>query len=390
MLYLAIDQHRKQLTVNLRNEEGQVVLRRQVSTQWQRVRGFFQELSAQASLQGGWIAILEVCGFNDWLLTMLREYACREIVLVQPERASRRKTDRRDANTLGELLWVNRHRLLAGQRVQQLRRVHPASPQDALARQLTSLRRRLASQRTRTINQVQRILLRHNLQQECPTKTLQTQKARGWLEQLPLSEVDRLELNGLLAQWKLWEEQLQAVQERIQVCQAQHPTALIVATLPGASAYSSLAIGARVGDIARFPRPESLANYWGLAPSCRNSGEATQRLGSITKEGSALVRFLLGQMVLHALRRDPWMRTWYQRIKRRRGTKIARVAVMRRLVSCLWHMLRQQEAYQPGGMPRARLLGQRVGTLPRGRDQSPQVPPPDPHPLPSLCVPGRT
>ena len=37
MLYLAIDQHRKQLTVNLRNEQGDVILKRQVSTEWKRI-----------------------------------------------------------------------------------------------------------------------------------------------------------------------------------------------------------------------------------------------------------------------------------------------------------------------------------------------------------------
>ena len=58
MFYLGIDQHRKQLTVNLRNEQG-------------------------------------------------------EIVLVQPEKRAKQKTDRRDASNLAELLWVNRHRLLA-------------------------------------------------------------------------------------------------------------------------------------------------------------------------------------------------------------------------------------------------------------------------------------
>ena len=44
MLYLGIDQHRKQLTVSIRNEAGDAVLRRQVSTEWERVRGFFDEL----------------------------------------------------------------------------------------------------------------------------------------------------------------------------------------------------------------------------------------------------------------------------------------------------------------------------------------------------------
>jgi len=71
MLYLGIDQHRKQLTVNLRNEEGEVVLKRQVSTEWGRVRKFFEELEQQAELEGGFMAIVELCGFNDWRLQRL-------------------------------------------------------------------------------------------------------------------------------------------------------------------------------------------------------------------------------------------------------------------------------------------------------------------------------
>lgn len=53
MLYLAIDQHRKQLTLSLRNEAGDVVERRQVSTPWARVRAFFAELAARSGGRGG-------------------------------------------------------------------------------------------------------------------------------------------------------------------------------------------------------------------------------------------------------------------------------------------------------------------------------------------------
>ena len=67
-----------------------------------------------------------------------------------------------------------------------------------------------------------------------------------------------------------------------------------------------------------------------------------------------MVRFIVGQMVLHALKQDPYMREWYRRIRRRRGSKIARVAVMRRLVSIFWHMLKHQEGYRIGGPPRLR------------------------------------
>ena len=95
---------------------------------------------------------MEVCGFNDWFLKLLAEYGCREIVLVQPEKRSKNKTDRRDADGLGELLWTNRQRLLEGKKVQNVRRIVPPSQRDAEDRQLTAVRQRLGRLRTRTIN----------------------------------------------------------------------------------------------------------------------------------------------------------------------------------------------------------------------------------------------
>jgi transposase len=347
MLYLGIDQHRKQLTVNLRDEDGRVLIARQVSTEWVRVRAFLAQVRQQAEPAGGFKAILEVCGFNDWLLKMLRdEFGCADVVLVQPTSRSRKKTDRRDAAKLSELLWINRLQLTRGEKLPGLRRVVPPTADDAWSRQLTTLRKRLGECRTRTFNKIQLILMRHNWQQECPTRTRHSQAARRWLEKLELPEIDRLEMNLLLAQWTLWDQQIAEVDKQIFQRSAQHADASLIATVPGARDYTALALAARIGDIRRFPRPSSLANYWGITPGCRNSGEATQRLGSITKEGSALARFLLGQLVLQVLRKDRRMKEWFQRIKRRRGAKIARVAVMRRLATILWHMLQDKKPYR--------------------------------------------
>jgi transposase len=358
MLYLAIDQHRKQLTVNLRNESGDVLLKRQVSTQWLRVRKFLEEVQKQSHSEGGIVAILEVCGFNHWLLKLLVEYSCRETILIQPEKRSKKKTDRRDAHTLGEILWVNRKRLLGGKRVQGIRRVQAPCERDAEDRQITTLRKRLGQLRTRTVNKIKHILRKHNLEQECPTKGIDTIKGKRWLGQLALGVIDRLEMDQLLVQCQLWEEQIAKIGAEIQKRQAQSKTAAVLATIPGCGAYSSLTLACRIGWIERFPRPGSLANYWGLTPGCRNSGEATDRLGSITKQGSAMARFILGQLVLHVLRRDAWMKAWYRRIKKRRGSKIARVAVMRRLATIIWHMVKHNEPYTVGGPPRRELKAQ--------------------------------
>jgi transposase len=351
MLYLGIDQHRKQLTVCVRNEKGDGIDRRQVSTQWDRVRGFLTEIQTKAG-KAGFVVIVEICGFNDWLVKLLKEYGCSKVLFVQPEKRSKKKTDRRDANALCELLWVNRQRLLEGKRVQGVRSIHWPSEDDAQDRQLTELRKRLGQLRTRSVNRIKHLLRKHNLEQECPTKGLDTIRARKWLQTLPLGSMDRLEMDLLLRQWELWDEQIQRLNEAITRRQTESKTAAVIATVPGCGAYSSLALASRIGSIERFPRPGSLANYWGLTPGCRNSGDQTDRLGSITKEGSVTARFILGQLVLHVLRKDGSMRAWYGRIKKRRGSKIARVAVMRRLATILWHMVQHHEAYQGGGPPR--------------------------------------
>jgi len=371
MLYLGIDQHKKQLTVNLRNETGDVLLKRQVSTEWARVREFLEALKKQAVREGGFVAILEVCGFNDWLMKLLVEYGCRETILIQPEKRSKKKTDRRDANTLGEILWLNRERLLAGKPVQGIRRVQLPSEQDAADRQITALRQRLGRLRTRTINKIKHILRKHNLEQECPTKGLDTIRGKKWLTEVSLGSIDRLEMDQLLVQWELWDEQIEKVDAEIVKRQAASKTAAVLATIPGCGAYSSLALASRIGAIERFPRPGSLANYWGLTPRCRNSGEATDRLGSITKEGSAMARFILGQLVLHLLRRDAWTKAWYGRIKRRRGSKIGRVAVMRRLTTVIWHMVKHNEPYVTGGPPRKKAKAQRGSGDERQRRRCP-------------------
>ena len=198
MLYLAIDQHRKQLTVNLRNEQGDVLVKRQVSTEWPRVRSFLEEVREMSVPEGGFVAILEVCGFNDWLLKLLAEYGCRETILIQPEKRSKKKTDRRDAYALGELLWVNRQRLLAGKKVQGIRRIQLPTDREAEDRQLTAVRQRMGRQRTRTINRIKHLLRKHNLEQQQPAKGLDTQRTRKWLATLPLGG-DRPPGNGLAA-----------------------------------------------------------------------------------------------------------------------------------------------------------------------------------------------
>jgi transposase len=231
--------------------------------------------------------------------------------------------------------------------VQGVRTVHLPSEEQQADRRLTQMRERLVRKRTQTLNQIHKILRRHNLEWERPTKTFQTRKVAQWLKTLELDPVDRLAMDQLLVQWRLWEEQFLAADDRIAERFRANPDAQLLATMPGVSMFIAVAIACRIVPIERFPRGRSLANFLGLTPGCRSSGEA-ERLGSITKIGSRMVRCLLAQVIPHLLRRDPTVRAWYQRIKRRRGTNIARVAVMRRTATIIWRMLSTGEPWRPG------------------------------------------
>ena len=346
MLYLGIDQHARQITTSLRDEGGDVLLARQVSTQPEKINAFFQQLTRERLPAGeSFVAVLEVCGFNDWLIGMLHEYRCHRVILIQPEERKLRKTDRRDATALSELLWVNRDRLLQGKPVRGLRQVDIARDADQEDRRLTTLRKDAGQARTRLVNRVRHILRRHNLQWEMPTKKFPSKSGLAWLKQLALPAIDRLEMNHLLADL----EQVQGRRKELEQVIAQRcgvsAEAVLLSSMPGVSYFTAVALACRVGRVGRFPRAASLANYWGLTPGCRNSGEHSQRLGSITKAGSSMARWLLAQVTIKVLRRDARLREWFKRLKRRRGASIARVAVMRKLATVIWHMLSKRMTY---------------------------------------------
>src|SRR5215467_1926118 len=346
MLYLGIDQHARQITISLRDEGGDVLQARQVSTQPEKVHAFLQQLTRERLPAGeSFVAVLEVCGFNDWLIRMLHAYRCHKVILIQPEERKLRKTDRRDAAALSELLWVNRERLLRGRPVRGLRQVDIARPADQEDRRLTTLRKDAGQARTRLVNRVRHLLRRHNLQGQMPTKKFPTKAGIAWLKKLALPDIDRLEMNHLLADLERVQQRRKELEQVIAQRCGVSAEAVLLASMPGVSYFTAVSLACRVGRVERFPRAPSLANYWGLTPGCRNSGENNQRLGSITKAGSGMARWLLAQVTHKVLRKDTRLREWFKRIKRRRGSGIARVAVMRKLATIIWHMLSKKVTY---------------------------------------------
>jgi transposase len=125
----------------------------------------------------------------------------------------------------------------------------------------------------------------------------------------------------------------------------RYPQAQRLMTHPGVGPVTALATQVFLGDPQRFADGRAVASYIGLIPSERSSGRR-QRLGKLSKEGNALVRYLWGEATIHAVRRDPELKRFYRRKLMQKGLGKAKTAAARKLGIRLWIMLRDQIDYK--------------------------------------------
>jgi transposase len=123
----------------------------------------------------------------------------------------------------------------------------------------------------------------------------------------------------------------------------------LLMTIPGVGYYSALLIKSEIGDISRFPDGEKLCSYAGLVPSVSSSGPY-RRYGSITKEGSRWLRWIMVESVRIHIKYDTSITRAYHAMAERKGRSIAKVAAARRLLMCCYSVLRnRQPYYDPAG-----------------------------------------
>jgi transposase len=109
--------------------------------------------------------------------------------------------------------------------------------------------------------------------------------------------------------------------------------------MPGVGTLTAMVFLTELGDLARFANRRQLAAYLGLAPAAYESGTQDDRKGHITRQGSARVRHVLCQAAWAAVRCCEKSKAAYEKIRRgtSKRTKIAIVALMRRLAIAMWH-----------------------------------------------------
>ena len=134
----------------------------------------------------------------------------------------------------------------------------------------------------------------------------------------------------------------------------------IVSSVPGIGKRSAAAILAEIGDAKRFSNGKQIASWTGLAPSLHQSAGITV-LGSITKQGSVWLRWSMVEVAHAAVRvRDSKFRAFFLRVRAKKGNKTAYVAVARKMLTVVWHLLVNGEKYVEEGFEKSSMIRKRV------------------------------
>ena len=278
---------------------------------------------------------MEASGHGRWFERLLEGLGVElwrgDAEVFRAKRGRKQKTDREDARHILKLLLKD-----------DFPRIWVPSWENRDLRQLLWHRHRMVQARTRVMNQLQAVALNEGLR--CK-KRLFRAGGRQQLESFPLApwaSRRRRELLELLARLNPTIAELsQAVEREAE----KGPEAQRLMTHPGVGALTALAFVLIIGETERFQCGKQIAAYLGLVPLEKSSGNR-RRLGHITKQGSSIVRFLRVEAAQVTARTLPEWRSKYVHLMMRRGRKIAKVAMARKLAVRLYWMWRRGWDYE--------------------------------------------
>jgi transposase len=250
---------------------------------------------------------------------------------------STKKTDRLDAQILAEFLVLD-----------MIPRAYQPTPRQREHRTLLRHRQFLQSQITSVRAKIHHILSNYNADRK---DLFSANCGAAYFKEVSLSDADRFVIKQLWATWQDFVAQRTALTKKIKAFIAKAPQRekedrAILKTAPGVGFVTAEVVLSELGDISRFRNSKTVSAYAGLAPAVRQSGNKRSKDMRITKEGSGLLRWALVESAWRLVGSSPRWSAMYSRLKQRKGSKRAIVAVARKLLCVLYAMLRTRTAYK--------------------------------------------
>jgi len=327
MWIIGCDLHTRYQQVAALNVATGELIERRLEHVGDQVRAFYAALEKPVRVG------VEATGPRSWFEQLLGELGHELWVgdagRIRASVPRRQKTDRFDARHLLRLLLEGR-----------FPQIWVPPPGECDTRQLLAHRSKLVQVRTALRNQLQALALGQGLRRG---RGLWSARGRRQIEQLTLGRRAEERRRDLLALVEQLDTRIEALDAEVAREAQGRPEARRLMEQPGVGPVTALAFTLTVGPVERFARSKQLVSYLGLNPR-ENSSGGHQRLGHISKQGNTMMRWLLVEAAQAAARHDSELHRCYTRLKFRRGSGIAKVAIARKLAVRLFWILRRAQA----------------------------------------------
>lgn len=332
-VYIGMDVHKRYTVAVATDEQGTVIRRDRIehgvdvaNAPW---ADYFAAIGQKPRVA------LEATGVSYSVMEAIEPF-CESVTVSNPVRTrliaeQSVKTDKIDAKVLAQLLRTN-----------FLPAVHVVERSIRDGRELLRHRISLVQLQTGMKNRIHGLLTRCGLLFE--GTDLYGKAGREYLARVPLRPVYRDELDRYLRVLDSIAAEIKSLTKRIHHEVKVSPEAQRLSTVHGLGKYLAALVYWEIGDIKRFLSSSRLVGYCGLGPRVYSSGGKTFH-GPISKAGNKFLRWALVEAAQKYGTRPGPIGDFYRRVKAKKGSKAARVAVARKLATIIWHMLTKGENF---------------------------------------------
>lgn len=335
MIFIGVDQSKRFSHYTIGDKDGNIFKRAKVSNEAKDIRKLMESLPEEPKK-----AALEASRAWGWLHDELEKYA-DEVLLGNPLQMkaiahAKVKTDSIDSETIYDLL-----------RADLLPTCFVPPPQIREVKDQLRFRGFLVRIRTMVKNHIHTLIDRnHVLGPEVRSvKDLFSKTGLLALKDVGLPLPERQILDEYLLLLEHLEARLDVSKGWIDSLYEASSEAKLLDTIPGFGRFLAVLVQYEIGDIHRFESAKKLCSYAGLVPSVYASGGKTF-YGKITKQGNSHLRWALIEAVMPATVSNAYLRSQYESIKQRKGGKVARVAIARKLLEWVYRVWKQRQCFE--------------------------------------------
>jgi transposase len=332
-----IDRHKRSSTISVLNREGlEIELISSCLDLNQYIKGLTEEDAVAFETGQGsfyWADKIEATGA---LCFIINPYRFRII------KDSWNKTDKNDSRNMAKALWAH---VITGEF--DLPTVYKPAKSIRDLRQLFTVYDNLNRHLVMLKNSIQSIITENGKVLTTEEKKILFHEDKGLLllEKMDISKAGKISIiTSLKILWIVSAEKSQLAEEITYAGRIFSKEVKLLMSIRGISPLTALAFLSDVGDIRRFQTTRRMNAYLGLVPKMRASG-TTSRVGHINRASRQTTRTILTQSLIHVTKASPYLYSYYESIKKRRGAGRARIALIRKLCFIMRRMLLSGEIF---------------------------------------------